>query len=89
MTEPSEELEKLPFDEALRRLEGIVTQLESGNLSLEDSLLAFEQGMRLNKWCAGKLAEAEKKIEVLVKNAAGEWNWNELPPGAGGVSGKL
>jgi len=81
MTEQAEELEKLPFDEALRRLEGIVAQLESGNLSLEDSLLAFEAGMRLNKLCAGKLSEAEKKIEVLVKNAAGEWNWSELPQG--------
>lgn len=81
MNEKPEELEKLPFDEALRRLEGIVAQLESGNLSLEDSLIAFEAGMRLNKFCAGKLAEAEKKIEVLVKNAAGEWNWNELPQG--------
>ena len=80
MAEASEELEKLPFDEALRRLEGIVTQLESGNLSLEDSILAFEEGMRLNKLCAGKLAEAEKKIEVLVKNASGEWSWNEMPP---------
>ncbi|MFA6930759.1 MAG: exodeoxyribonuclease VII small subunit [Lentisphaeria bacterium] len=80
MAEASEELEKLPFDEALRRLEGIVAQLESGNLSLEDSILAFEDGMRLNKLCAGKLAEAEKKIEVLVKNASGEWNWNEMPP---------
>jgi len=80
MAEATEELEKLPFDEALRRLEGIVTQLESGNLSLEDSILAFEEGMRLNKLCAGKLAEAEKKIEVLVKNASGEWSWNEMPP---------
>jgi exodeoxyribonuclease VII small subunit len=83
MNEQSEELAKLPFDEALRRLEGIVAQLESGDLSLEDSLLAFETGMLLNKLCAGKLAEAEKKIEVLVKNAAGEWNWNELPPEKG------
>lgn len=80
MAEATEELEKLPFDEALRRLEGIVAQLESGNLSLEDSILAFEEGMRLNKLCAGKLAEAEKKIEVLVKNASGEWSWNEMPP---------
>lgn len=79
MAEATEELEKLPFDEALRRLEGIVAQLESGNLSLEDSILAFEEGMRLNKLCAGKLAEAEKKIEVLVKNASGEWSWNEMP----------
>ena len=71
MTEPTEDLEKLPFDEALRRLEGIVNQLESGNLSLEDSLLAFEQGMRLNKLCSGKLAEAEKKMKSC-ENAAGD-----------------
>jgi len=77
MNEQPEELEKLPFDEALKRLEAIVAQLESGNLSLEESLLAFETGMRLNKLCSGKLAEAEKKIEVLVENAGGEWNWSE------------
>jgi len=82
MNEQPEELEKLPFDEALKRLEAIVAQLESGNLSLEESLLAFEAGMRLNKLCSGKLAEAEKKIEVLVKNAAGEWNWSERGQGA-------
>lgn len=81
MTEPAEELDNLPFDEALRRLEGIVSQLESGTLTLEDSLLAFEQGMRLNKLCSGKLAEAEKKIEILVKNASGEWGWSEMPQG--------
>ena len=79
MDKQAEDLTKLPFDEALRQLEGIVAQLESGNLSLEDSLLAFETGMQLNKLCAGKLAEAEKKIEVLVKNAGGEWNWQEMP----------
>ena len=79
MNEAPDGLEKLPLDEALQRLENLVAELENGKLSPEDSLLAFEAAMRLNKLCAGKLAEAQKKIELLVKNAAGEWNWNELP----------
>lgn len=80
MSEINQELEKLPFDEALRRLEELVAQLESGKLSLEDSIKTFETGMQLNKLCADKLAEAEKKIELLVKNNQGGWNWQEMPP---------
>ncbi|MDD3694541.1 MAG: exodeoxyribonuclease VII small subunit [Lentisphaeria bacterium] len=80
MSEINQELEKLPFDEALRQLEELVAQLESGRLSLEDSIKTFETGMRLNKLCAGKLAEAEKKIELLVKNNQEGWSWQEMPP---------
>lgn len=79
MTVNNEEFEKLAFDDALKQLEEIVTKLESGSLSLEESITAFEKGMKLNKFCAAKLAEAEKKIEVLMKNSSGEWNWQEVP----------
>lgn len=75
MTE--EEIKGLQFDEALQRLEQIVSQLESGKLSLEESMQAFEDGMKLHKACADKLGQAQKKIELLVKNSAGEWNWQE------------
>ncbi|MGI5925417.1 MAG: exodeoxyribonuclease VII small subunit [Lentisphaeria bacterium] len=75
---------ELSFEEALTRLEGIVSQLESGGLALEQSLAYFEEGMRLQKICADKLGEAEKKIEVLVKKADGDYAWeNRGKKGAG------
>ncbi len=55
------------FEEALERLEGIVDRLEQGDLELEDALGAFEKGVRLTRRCAGQLEDAERRIEVLVK----------------------
>ncbi|HOG50857.1 MAG TPA: exodeoxyribonuclease VII small subunit [Lentisphaeria bacterium] len=74
------DLEKLKFEDALARLEAIVSQLESGSLSLEDSMAKFEEGMRLNKICSDKLAEAESKIEMLVKRADGTLEWTDYNP---------
>lgn len=65
----------MTFEEALGRLEYIVGQLESGALSLEDSLAQFDEGMRLSKICSDKLAEAENKIEMLVKRNDGSMGW--------------
>ena len=53
------------FEDALKQLEGIVKELEDGELSLENSLARFEQGVRLARFCSGKLEEAEKRIEML------------------------
>jgi exodeoxyribonuclease VII small subunit len=75
---------ELNFEEALTRLEAIVSQLENGGLTLEQSMAYFEEGMRLQKICAGKLGEAEKKIEVLVKKAEGSYAWDALGEGAAG-----
>ena len=61
----------LPFEDALGRLEKIVDMLEGGNLSLEDSLKAFEDGVGLARRCARYLDEAERKIETLTKDEAG------------------
>jgi exodeoxyribonuclease VII small subunit len=60
------------FETALEELEQVVEQLESGELSLEDALAAFEKGVGLVKVCNQKLNEVEKKIEVLVKDKAGK-----------------
>jgi exodeoxyribonuclease VII small subunit len=57
----------LTFEGALERLEGIVDRLESGELSLEDALAAFEEGVALSRRCAGELDAAERRIEVLVE----------------------
>jgi exodeoxyribonuclease VII small subunit len=61
-----------PFDSALEELESVVEQLESGELSLEDSLAAFEKGVGLVKYCNQKLSEIERKVEVLVKDKQGK-----------------
>ncbi len=59
------------FEEALQQLEGIVKKLEGQDLSLEESLKAFEEGVRLTRFCHHKLNEAEKKIEILTKDDDG------------------
>ena len=60
------------FESALEDLEQVVEQLESGELSLEDSLSAFEKGVGLVRFCNQKLSEVEKKIEMLVKDKEGK-----------------
>jgi exodeoxyribonuclease VII small subunit len=64
--------EKQRFEEAMDALEKIVERLESGDLSLEDSLAAFEDGIKLVRFCNQKLTEVEKKIELLVKDKEGK-----------------
>jgi exodeoxyribonuclease VII small subunit len=60
------------FEKDLEKLEQIVEALEAGGLSLDESLKRFEEGVKLARRCEKALAEAERKIEILVKNAAGE-----------------
>lgn len=60
------------FEEALTRLEGIVKELEKGELSLESSLAQYEHGVRLARFCSGKLDEAEKRIELLQVTESGD-----------------
>jgi len=63
----SEKHKSVSFEEALKELEEIAENLERGQLSLEDSIKAYERGMELKKICSGKLNEAEGKIEILSK----------------------
>lgn len=55
------------FEEALARLETVVKEMESGELSLEKMMAHFEEGSKLVKFCGKQLDEVERKIEVLVK----------------------
>ena len=64
--------EAVPFEEAMQQLETIVETMESGELPLEALMTQFEEGTRLAKICQAKLAQAETKIQLLEKNAAGE-----------------
>ncbi|MCX5895985.1 MAG: exodeoxyribonuclease VII small subunit [Proteobacteria bacterium] len=62
---------KKRFEEALQELETIVHKLEEGNLSLDESLSLFEEGIKLSRLCAQRLDEAEKKIDILLKDENG------------------
>ncbi|HXR47934.1 MAG TPA: exodeoxyribonuclease VII small subunit [Candidatus Limnocylindrales bacterium] len=68
----------LPFEDALKKLEGIVEAMESEDLPLEALLARYEEGTRLVKICQEKLGEAELKIKQLEKNAAGEMKLKPL-----------
>ena len=59
------------FEEALARLEAIVNELERGQLPLDDSMRIFEEGMKLSKTCLKMLEEAERKVEILIKDKDG------------------
>ena len=72
----------LPFEEALKKLEGIVEAMENGDLPLEALLSRFEDGIGLVKTCQAKLEEAELKISQLEKNVTGEMVLKPLGPGA-------
>lgn len=65
--------EPASFEVALKELEGIVKQLETGEAKLEEALELFERGVKLTKYCSQKLDEAEKKIEMLVKDSQGQY----------------
>jgi exodeoxyribonuclease VII small subunit len=59
------------FEAAMARLEEIVQKLEQGDLPLEQSLKLFEEGIRLSRICNARLEEAERKVEILLKDKAG------------------
>lgn len=60
------------FEESLGELEKIASNLESGELGLDEAIAEFEKGIKLSKECSQKLDEAEKKINILVQNENGE-----------------
>jgi len=59
------------FETALDRLEKIVKKLESGDLPLEQSLKLFEEGIKLSRICNKRLEDAERKVEILMKDKGG------------------
>ncbi len=62
---------KLTFESAMRRLEGIVQALESGDLGLDEALKKFQEGIKLSQFCSNKLDETEKKVSILLKDEEG------------------
>ena len=70
----------LSFEQAIQRLENVVAEMEGAELPLEDVLKRYEEGTRLVRFCAAKLDEAEKKIEILQKKADGSVKLEPFEP---------
>lgn len=68
---------EVKFEDALKKLEKIVEDLEKGDLSLDEALKKYQEGIELSRLCAQRLDNAKKKIDVLTKNKKGEF---ELKP---------
>ena len=64
----AEEKKEVEFETALKKLETIVGNLETGDLSLEQALKQYEEGVRMADVCSKRLSEAEKKVETLMKS---------------------
>ena len=69
---------EMKFEDALKRLEKIVGDLEGGGLSLDEALEKYEEGIRLSKTCAKKLEAARKKVEILLKSEDGSVELKEF-----------
>lgn len=67
----------IKFEDALKKLEKIVEDLEKGDLTLDEALKKYQEGIELSRACSQRLESAKKKIDVLVKNKKGEF---ELKP---------
>ena len=64
-------IEAMSFEEAMSALEGIVGQLESGRVNLEESIALYERGAALRKHCEAKLKAAEMRVEQIMQDQAG------------------
>jgi exodeoxyribonuclease VII small subunit len=60
-------MSKEKFEEALEKLEDIVHRMEAGEMTLEESLKAFEEGIKLSRLCMKKLDEADRRVELLLR----------------------
>jgi len=72
MKDKQEKSHSSNFEKDLQKLEQIVQELEKGELTLEESLKQFEEGIRLARQCEKALADAERRIEILLQNDTGE-----------------
>ena len=69
---------QIQFEEAFKRLDDIVTKLESGDLSLEESMTLFEEGITLTETCKSRLEVAEQKIQLLLKDSGGNLSLEDI-----------
>jgi len=71
-------LESLPFEQALEKLEALVSKMETGKLPLEELIRDFDAGSRLVKVCRGKLDALEHKIELLTRDDGQKGEWTDF-----------
>src|SRR4026207_1672676 len=81
LTMKNSEVEARTFEASLEALEQIVAQLENGALPLEKSLELFEQGIRLSRECQDRLSQAERRIEILLRDSKGGTSVSPFAPG--------
>ncbi len=85
----SEPTRKPDFENSVARLEEIVQKLESANLSLDEAMKLFEEGVKLSRECQKHLELAEGKVEILLKKAGGELSAEPFDPESTGAAGSL
>lgn len=73
-----EELESMPFEQALEKLEALVAKMETGRLPLEELMQNFEAGSELARACRAKLDKLERKIELLTRDDGGDGVWTDF-----------
>lgn len=71
------------FEEAMARLEAIVSALEEGKAGLDESLSIYEEGVKLVKYCHDTLDKAEQRVRILIKNEEGEMGDAPFTPSEG------
>ena len=69
---------KKTFEMAMKQLEQIVQDLETGDMPLEKAIKKFEEGIKISKYCSEKLDESEKRITLLMRDSDGN-NASEIP----------
>lgn len=72
-------MEEINFEEAMKKLEQITAELEKGDLSLDESVKKFEEGLKLSKECNKILEDSEKRINILINNDGNITEENFLP----------
>ena len=69
----------LTFEDAMDKLEQIVSEMDRGGIPLEQMMEKFEEGAKLAKYCLEKLAGLKKKMEILTRRPDGSTAWEDLP----------
>lgn len=80
--------EEIKFEKAMEKLEKIVDDLETGNISLEDALKKYEEGVKLSRICRERLSQAEKKIEMLTRTLDGGLKKEPFDPESADLAAK-
>jgi exodeoxyribonuclease VII small subunit len=74
MAKKARSAEKVDFEKSMEELEKIVSDLESGQLTLDESISAFEKGIELSKMCQKRLEAAEERVKKLLEKAGDEYD---------------